>query len=434
MQNMKVYNTFDFVARLSMPKETEKFKVYTKTKSDSGWVNEELKLNAKISDSSELISIKDGYFDKANYELKKQGVGKKKDDGSFEKGADVKFAWKSRTNQAIIDKIANYQKFTLDLSNNKERYDLNKTIEKLSDDAVTDEAIEQAKNTYEIIKDKEDVKEIIEILKTEYDRLLSLKKEYLSRIDMIPDLKKLINTPEGTNTIFHITGDYEFSEWNGKVYQRFSVRRIEKATEEQSKKLKLKGTLDVYFKSDSLDSSAFDMTKKYILNVFTKTYDSQLKKDIYVPVQLIADASKLDLTKEKHQKLINGIIKPFNFDNKDENIIYQLPFNVKFANGSEKIELTYDDLTDVVKEYVDDGIMTLEEAIIELGGDKFGDRVNEIRLLKPVVKDFLTGAVETELTLEDLIIERQTNDSDNKETTSEINDTNSDEEDDEELL
>ena len=42
MQNMKIYNTFEFVGTLGVAKETEKFKPYTKNTYDSGWVKEEL--------------------------------------------------------------------------------------------------------------------------------------------------------------------------------------------------------------------------------------------------------------------------------------------------------------------------------------------------------------------------------------------------------
>ena len=404
MQNMKIYNTFEFVGTLGVAKETEKFKPYTKNTYDSGWVKEELKLNVKANESSEMISIADGYFDKKGYTFGRKGAKIKQEDGSFKETPDLKIAWEDRKSKTIIDKVASYQKYVLDLSNNKERYDLRQAIEKLSDDAVSDETIEELKKKFILISGLKETKDMVETLKEELDNLNNKKTEYLSRVDMIEDVKKLINTEQGTNTIFKITGNIVFSEWKGKVYKTFEVNRIEKATSKD--KLKLSGNLDLYFTQESLDDSSFEETKKYIINAHTKTYDGQLKKQIYVPLTLVADGSRLDFNNEKHVKRLNGLIKPLkNFE--DDEVIYQLPYEVKFANGSEKVEITMDDLTDYQRELIEDGVLTFEEAKMDLGGDKFGDRVREIRLFKPYIKDdFMNGAVDTDLTLDDFVIIR----------------------------
>lgn len=221
---------------------------------------------------------------------------------------------------------------------------------------------------------------------------------------MIAKLKEILNTPEGTNTVFKITGNINYSEWNGKVYRTFQVNKIEKAV--KGEKLRLNGQLDLYFNQQSLDESLFEDTKKYYLNAWTKTYDGQLKQEIYVPITLIADGSRLDLTNEKHLKRLEGLVKRFRVT--DDETIYQFSYEVKFANGSERVEITMDDLSDIQKEYIEDGIMTFEEAVMDLGGNKFGDRVNETRLFKPAhIKDFPDGAMETDLKLEDFIIERE---------------------------
>jgi hypothetical protein len=346
MSEKKVYNTFEFIANLSLPKETEKFKNYTKTQYDSKWVNEELKINARIPDSSELLTIKDGYFNKSDYSFEKQGLGKKKDDGAYEQGSKIKVSWEDRTNKTILDKIVNYQKFVLDLSNNKERYDIRQAVEKLNDDAINDEDLTKIKNKFkEIIGEATDNKDIKKSLEEELTRLEGLKTEYLSRVDMIPDIKKLLNTAEGTNTVFKITGNINYSEWKGKVYRSFDVQKIEKATDKEKQKLKLNGMIDIYFNSTSLDESTFETSKKYIINAWTKTYDSQLKQQIYVPIMLIADGSKLDFENEKHVKRLNGLVKPFRFDiegkEKDEDKIYQVQFEVKIARGAERVEIQW---------------------------------------------------------------------------------------------
>lgn len=401
----KVYNTFEFVGNLSIPKETEKFKPYKKDKYESGWVKESLKVTCRIPDSSENITIEDMYADKPNHSFERDGVGKK-ENGTFTRGAKIKINWNDRNSSAVIEKVAAYQRFTLDTSNNKERYIVRTAIEKLeksNDDTETENiVIEANKNISEYIKLENELKSI-----DDFKNLLTVledkKKEYLSRVDMIQDLKTLIGTTEGTNTVFKISGDMSFYQnKEGKVYKTFSVKRIEKAL--PTDKLKLNGHLDMYFNSESLDEDSFEDTKKYIVNAWTKTYDGQLKQDIYIPLIFIADGSKLDLTNEKHLKRINGLVRPFK--DKSEDTIYQIQYEVKFANGKERVELTFEDLTDFQKELVEDGVTTVEEIILDLGGNKLGERIDEIRLFKVNFKDFNNGAEETELTMEDMIVDK----------------------------
>lgn len=392
----KVYNSFEFIGRISLPKETDKFKVYKKDEFSSKWVKESLKLNVKANDSSELVTIEDGYYNKPGYSFEKNGIGKKNEDGSFSKGDKISIAWKDRLNKTVIDKVANNQKFILDLSNNKERYDLRVAIEKLEKNDLLEEEKQDLIDKYET----DDIDKLKEKLKEKE----LLKHEFLSRVDMIKEVKDLVNTSEGTNTIFKISGNIALNEWKGKIYRNFEVKRIEKATDKD--KIGLKGNFDIYFNSESLDETLFEDTKKYVVSAWTKSYDSQLKQDIFLPITLIADGSKLDLENEKHVRRLKGLIKPFK--DKDDDIIYQTSFEVKFANGSERIEITMDDLEDVYKEYIEDGIMTFEEVKRELGGDKFGDRVKETRLFKPSnLKLFPNGSLETDLSLSDMFTNKE---------------------------
>ncbi|WP_252225197.1 MULTISPECIES: hypothetical protein [unclassified Clostridium] len=412
MQKTNIYNTFEFIGRLAMPKETEKFKVHIKTEYDSKWVREELRLNVRADENSETITIGDGYFNKQDYEFVRKGAKEKLEDGSYREVPDVQINWNDRKNKSVIDKVAFNQKYILDLSNNKERYDIKQAIDNLKDDAVDDKIIKEIKEKYSILESIEANKDMIIALEKELKKLEDLKTEYINKVDMIEDLLKLMKTTEGTNTIFKITGNIDYSEWNEKVYRTLEVKRIEKATAKEAKKLKLSGELDIYFNSCSLDEGMFETNKKYFLNCWTKTWDSQLKKQIYVPINLIADGSRLDLENPKHIKLIETIANAFRYhaegkEDKDEDKIYQIAFEIKFANGSEKKEITIDDLTETQREYVESGVITLEDVILEMGGNKYGERVREVRLVKPThIKDFMNGAEETDLTLEDFVIDR----------------------------
>lgn len=420
---IKVFNTFEFVGSLEIRKETEKFKPYTKETFGSGWTKEKLMLNVKSDDSSMLVTLEDGYFSQTGYKIKKKGIGTKKEDGTFEKGSDLEIAWKDRLNKSVVDKVANYQKYILDFSNNKERYDLRKTIENIEKiesfpEDEKAEIIKKCNSTYET--------DIIEELKAKLKTLEEMKHEFLSRVDMIEMVRKEMS--KNSNSTFKTTGNIAYSEWNGKVYRTFEVTKIEKALE-SDKKL-LKGQLDLYFNENSLNEEAFEDTKKYYINAFTKSYDSQLKKDIYLPISLVMDASKLDLNNPKHKAKVNMLINPLRVDGEE---FFQLQYIVKFARGSEKKELTIEDLTEFQRQCVEVGLKTFDEIKRELGGNKFGDRVDETRLTSINIKDFPNGREETDLTIEDMAINREQLDS-SKESVSENDVISEDEEDVEDLI
>lgn len=393
----KVYNNFEFTSKLEILNDTEKFKAYKKHEASSGWINEELMINARNEDSAVLVSLKDGYYKQANYTFERNGIGEKNEDGSWKEAPKIKVNWNDRKNQTIIDKVANYQKYVLDFSNNKERYDLRIMIEKLENKAIQEEEknklIEECENTYKTSK--------IDELKTKLKELEGLRYEFLSRVDMIEVFKK--EFPKYKDLVFKTTGNLTFSEWKGNVYRNFEVKKIEKALD--TDKRILKADIDLYFNSESLDESLFEDTKKYIINAYTKSYDGQLKKEIFLPIALIMDASRLDLENKKHKGKVDFLINPLRVE--DDNTYYQLQYNVKITRGAEKKEITIDDLTDFQRSQVEVGLKTLEQIKKDLGGNKFGDRVDEIRLININTKDFQNGAEETDLTIDDFIIKKE---------------------------
>lgn len=396
-----VYNTFEFIGNLSIAKETEKFKPHILNKYDSKWVKETLKVNVRANNSSELVIIEDGYFDKSDYSVDKETTGSKDSSGVYQKGSKLNIAWKDRNNKTILDKLAYNSKFVLDLSNNKERYPIINKIKEI------DTELSKLNKKENLSQDEKTNKENLEnAKKIEQDRLQKLsdkKHEYISRVDMIQDLIKILNTEEGANTVFKVTGNINYSRgWKDKnvIYRNFEVKNIEKAVD--GEKLKLNGMIDLFFNENSLVEDNFEDTHKYIINGWTKSYDSSLKQQIFFPIKVVADGSKLDHNNEKHMKRLNGLVKPFRVE---DDSIYELQYEVKFANGSEKTEITMKDLTDFQRDLIEDGIVTFEEIKMELGGNKFGDRVTETRLFNINFRDFKSGAEKTPLSLEDLVPE-----------------------------
>lgn len=391
----KVFNAFEFIGGLELRKDTDKFKSYDKQEFESGWVRERLMVNVKAGDSSMLVEISDMYSSKAGYSLKKRGKSIKNEDGSYTKGEDITIPWKDRLSKAALDNVANWQKFVLDFSNNKERYELRNAIQKLEANELSDEEKNALVNKFKT--------DDIEVLKQKLVEMESMKHEFLNRVDLIKVLQEEL--PKHPNMRFKVTGNITFSQSpkDNRVYRTFEVNKIEKALD--TDKTALKGNLDIFFNENSLNEETFEETKKYIITGYIKTYDTQLQQDIYVPQTLIMDASKLDLNNSKHKAKVNVLINPFR--DCDEDKIYELQYVVKFARGAERKEITLEDLTETQRESIEADLITFEEVKRELGGNTFGDRVDETRLVGINVIDYPNGREETELELSSMLVDKQ---------------------------
>lgn len=385
-----IYNTFEFTGAINIKNNSEKFKSHEVVKYESGWIKERLLFNVQSDDSSQLVELSDMYSGKQGYKLKKKTPKTQQADGTYKEGTDLEISWKDRNSKAILDKVANWQKFVLDFSNNKERYDLKTTIEKLKENEITEDDVKLKYGTSNI-----------EELQAKLEMLKGMRYEFLNKVDMIEKLRSEL--PKYKNMKFKVSGDINFYQSIKKntVGTNFMVKKIEKALD--SDKKKLIGYIDIFFNEDTLDKEVFEDTKKYIVNGYVKSYDSQLKKDIYLPYPLIIDASKLDMNNPKHKGRLKMLVSPM--ENCKEDVIYELQYKVKFVNGSERKEITLDDLSDLQRMAVECGMEDFEELKRKLGGSLFGKSISETRIVGFNLKDFPEGAIETELQLSDIIEE-----------------------------
>lgn len=70
-------------------------------------------------------------------------------------------------------------------------------------------------------------------------------------------------------------------------------------------------------------------------------------------------------------------------------------------NGSQKVELTEDMLTDEQRENIEFGLCTLEDIVKEMGGDVYGDRVTDI-VIDKLGRGYTNGSKETAYTADDM--------------------------------
>src|SRR5690606_2433310 len=99
------------------------------------------------------------------------------------------------------------------------------------------------------------------------------------------------------------------------------------------------------------------------------------------------------------EKITNFILSQFKVKGKS---YYELGFECRWVYGAEKKEITYEDLTPYQQTQVDMGIIDLPTIAKQMGGSIYGEKYEEIRLIRPHGR-YVDGAIETQLTDDDFV-------------------------------
>ena len=132
-------NTFEIIGKLSIGKESEKFKPYKVTTYDSGWANKELLFNVIAGDNRHMLKIKGGYYSDGNGKVFSFSKAGKSDTGEKIKGEKLEISWKDRFKPEILENVAEFKKCVIDLEEYGRRFKLEKALEKFNDGSLTSE-------------------------------------------------------------------------------------------------------------------------------------------------------------------------------------------------------------------------------------------------------------------------------------------------------
>ena len=122
-------NTFEFVGKLSIGKESEKFKPYTTESYPSGWTNNKLLFNVVAGDNRHMLESKGGYFANGEGKIYTFSKGGKDAEGNQIKGEKLEILWKNRFDPKQIEKVAEFKKFVIDLEEYGRRYKLERILD-----------------------------------------------------------------------------------------------------------------------------------------------------------------------------------------------------------------------------------------------------------------------------------------------------------------
>lgn len=405
MSTKRLYNTFTFIGELGFmnePVRTMRF--------DSGWTNTELSLIINESKSNgQFVKLQGGMNvenGKPNY-----AYGRSKSVMGTD-ATNLKIDWDKRLDPDVINLVADFAKITVDLTEDretlKEFYDTKREIYNLESKEEENEAdLAKLDALYEKLKTlAPDRHEFIHpndainfLLKGQayYDEVAGKK---ITELDV--EANSILKKFKGRR--FKVKGNIEmsYSAKKNQFYTNYAIQSIELVNDDEVKNT-LSAQLDLFFAKGAEDKADFKKDKVLTYDTYIISRDTQANKDVFFPMQTVLNASKLDLENPAHAGRLQFMRDIFETKAKKVN---HIPFDVRIVRGSQEADFTYEMLTPKQKQMVDLGLAKIEQFKPKDG--VVGDRIDEIRLIKPILENkgkgnnFEDGAVESDFTPEDL--------------------------------
>lgn len=341
-------NTFSFVGYLKPIKDSETRKNFEIKTYDSGWISERLRFRVIAGDNAHFVEINAGRWDQESKNTI-YGFTKKEND---KKGKTVQIPWAKRNDPETIKSMAGWRIFTVDTDTFNHR----KEIEESGDAA----ALEASNNK---------------------------RKHFLAGTDFCEYVNKVVNSDKTKDWKFRVIGNiiYTYSEKKGMYYSTYEVTKIYRVDDDKTPSSEI--NMDFYFTEGAMNSDVFEETGKAIVNGYTPFYDNNTKKNWFCPITL-AVRDKVKGWENTFSKATDEEVKKIGL------VCHKI-------DGAQRVDIKLEDLSDEVRENIEYGLITEEEAIRDAGGQMYGDRIQEIRIAG-LGKGYSSGPEATVLTVEDL--------------------------------
>lgn len=379
---------FEMIGKLSMSKETEKFKPYEETTYDSGWVRKRLIFNVVSGDNRHSLTINAGAYKDEHgdvYCFSKDGVDS---NGNRTKGKSFTIPFKDRLTSPKLAEVAEFKKFIVDLEKPNRRYKLEKAAEKVKEGvSLTDEELSELG-----IESESDVKVALE-------KSVKKRHEFISEWDFVDFVKSLIESGKCKDKKFYIkgNGEYQHSDKNERVYESYIPNRIYLADDDAEEYGT--ATIKILYNKDSLDDMSVEEKGKYYVNGYMMEYESSRKANIPVPVTIAIPSAPSDAT-DKEKRKVEAIKHKFMVD---DDSWKELGVIVKMLNGAQRMEIDLDMLTEEQRDDIELGLITLDDIRAEFGGNVFGERIREYQFNK-IARGYSKGRNDSVYTDEDMVI------------------------------
>ena len=213
---------------------------------------------------------------------------------------------------------------------------------------------------------------------------LGERKEFITEWDMIEYLESAL---AGYEDDIVVTGNFVLRPGSGKykdqVYREYQIQNVFMPGEKEVPHLTM--NMDLYYDKDSMDNSSLKEDGKIFMHCYTPMWSKADAARKMFQIDTVFNTAVFDMSKPKHKAIYD--YKMRFLETKSRNPVH-MNWQLAIVNGAEEVEFSEASLTDAQKEQIELGISKLED--FKPRGQIFGDRVNELRLVKPL----LTGEFE----------------------------------------
>lgn len=367
-------NTFKFIGQAKSIQDTDKFKGYEEKEFDSGWMNRRVSFNMICGDNRHMVQITGGRWkDETKASVFIMTKGSRDEKGNYIKGVKKEVPWNERRDPETVENASRV--FVVDLDTIAHR----EALRRATIDTATEEDLAAVGVTN---KEEAEVK---------YKESLAKHVELISEWDFACAVQAVLASGKYNDKKFMVTGEYmfDFNPTTKKFYQRFNANKF--CIMPDNAETSNVGTIDFYYTKYSVNEATDGM---YIVDGFVRNYISQLKQQLAAPLSLrFGDPDNAKLT----SRFVNI------FSSVDEACFKKIRLDVEFIDGAQKVEITYDDLSDEQKDNIDCGLCDFETVKREMGGQIYGERTQYV-LVKKLAVGSSRGAEDSGLSEVDFAI------------------------------
>lgn len=221
--------------------------------------------------------------------------------------------------------------------------------------------------------------------KTDKDK--TFYKKFLSQYDMIA----YINEHLEDGTVVNVSGQIKYTVYNGTVQCRKEINSIALSSATPDK-YRATFTQTMLIDKDSCTKDSLDKDKSvlmidaYVLEKFKEfngwdlTDNGKIKGGQFVPLKRTFEFPVDISTDEGKEKVKKVMAKLF----KVKKGVTQITFEGEFVESGATVQATMDDVPDDIKELIEIGVYTEEEALAKCSEN--GSRERRMLILKPMIK------------------------------------------------
>jgi hypothetical protein len=163
---------------------------------------------------------------------------------------------------------------------------------------------------------------------------------------------------------------------------KFNPTRIRYATDDDKNKAEV--TLSFIFDKDSWDEGTLNEDKKVAIGAYVTTYDKLRKVNTFSQLSnVMLNCEKIDFDNPSHKRIFDYYKSCFKADSGQ---YFETQWHCEYKCGSQEEEITMDDLSDDQKLQIELGLATFEQIKKDMRGSAFGNRINQLWLVRPTNK------------------------------------------------